>query len=67
VSTGRMRYLVCPKCGDAVAGRLPSGDEERRVKCLHCHERFVFQDGDIKSGLVTYDERSDRWKIAKSV
>jgi NAD-dependent SIR2 family protein deacetylase len=63
--TGHMLYVVCPKCGDAVAGRLPSGDEPRQLQCAHCREQFEFTDSEIRSGLVTYDERHNRWTVAK--
>jgi hypothetical protein len=63
--TGHMRYVVCPKCGDAVAGRLPSGDEPRKVQCVHCYEEFAFVDSETKSGLVSYDESRNRWQVAK--
>ncbi len=66
MNTGHMRYVMCPKCGDAVAGRLPSGDEPRKLKCVHCSETFTFADSEIKSGLVSYDESSHRWTVAKS-
>jgi len=63
--TGHMRYVVCPNCGDAVAGRLPSGNEPRQVQCSHCGEKFAFADSDVMSGLVTYDEGQNRWKTAR--
>jgi phage baseplate assembly protein gpV len=66
MNTGHMRYVICPKCGDAVAGRLPSGDEPRKLKCVHCSETFTFADSEVKSGLVSYDESSHRWTVAKS-
>ena len=65
MTTGHMRYVICPKCGDAVAGRLPSGDESRRLKCVHCSEIFNFADSEVKSGLVSHDEGSNRWTVAK--
>jgi len=65
MSTGHMPYLVCPKCGAAVAGRLPSGSERRQVECAHCHEKFAFTDPEIQRGFVTYYEREKRWRIAR--
>jgi hypothetical protein len=64
MSTAYMRYVICPKCGDAVAGHLPSGDEPRKLKCVHCSETFNFADTEIKSGLVNCDESNNRWTIA---
>jgi uncharacterized protein (DUF983 family) len=63
MSTGHMRYVICPNCGDAVAGRLPAGSEERKLRCAHCRQEFHFSDADIKSGLVTYDR--GRWKVPR--
>jgi hypothetical protein len=57
--------LFAQNVEDAVAGRLPSGDEPRKVQCVHCHEEFAFVDSEIKSGLVSYDEGRNRWKVAK--
>lgn len=65
MSTAYMRYVICPKCGDAVAGKLPSGDEPRKLKCIHCSETFSFTDSDVKGGLVSHDENSNRWTVAK--
>ena len=65
MTTGHMQYVICPKCGDAVAGRLPSGDEPRQLQCIHCHETFEFADSEVMSGLVSYDEGRNRWKVAK--
>jgi hypothetical protein len=58
---GGMRYVVCGQCGDAVAGKLPSGDEPRVVTCSHCQLRFGFEDGQVRFGPVRYDEATDRW------
>jgi hypothetical protein len=59
-----MRHVICPKCGDAVGGRLPSGGELRELICSHCHEKFEFNDADVSSGPVTHDEGTNRWKRA---
>ena len=61
---GRMNYVICHKCGDPVAGRLPSGHEERQLECARGHERFEFTDSEIRSGIVMYDDVLNRWKVA---
>jgi hypothetical protein len=58
-----MSYILCPGCGDPVAGRIPSGSEERTLTCVHCHCKFSFTDGDERSGLVFYDEGTRRWQV----
>jgi hypothetical protein len=63
MSAGHMSYVGCPKCGDAVAGRMPSGDEPRRLTCVHCKTTFEFEDSDRRSGLVEFNEETRRWKV----
>jgi len=60
---GQMNYVLCHKCGDPVAGRIPSGNEARQLECTHCHERFEFTDSEIKSGIVVYDNVLKRWRV----
>jgi hypothetical protein len=50
MTTGHRQYVVCPKCGDAIAGRLPSGDEPRQLQCIHCREKVELTDSEIKLG-----------------
>jgi len=59
-----MNYVICPKCGDAVAGQLPSGDEPRHLECSHCHHGFEFTDDQVAFGPVAYDDAKKRWKIS---
>jgi hypothetical protein len=61
---GLMKYIVCSGCGDLVAGRIPSGDEKRTLTCVHCHAETAFADGDLRQGLVGYDEATKRWRVA---
>lgn len=56
-------YVVCPKCGDAVTGSLPSGDEPRQLECSHCHHVFEFTDDEVVFGVVTYLDTEKRWKV----
>jgi len=56
-----MRYVVCPKCGDAVAGRLPPEGAEQ-LTCVHCKETFPFDESQVRRGLVVFD--GNRWKVA---
>jgi hypothetical protein len=60
-STGHMRYVVCPQCGDPVAGRLPP-DSSGQVNCVHCKHVFPFDESLVRPGLVTYDEATGRWR-----
>jgi NAD-dependent SIR2 family protein deacetylase len=60
---GHMRYVLCHKCGDPVAGRIPEGNEQRVLECPHCKEHFTFNDDEIKSGIVMFDSKSNRWKV----
>jgi NAD-dependent SIR2 family protein deacetylase len=59
---GHMRYVLCPKCGDPVAGPIPDGNQERVLQCAHCKERFAFSDGEIRAGIVLFDDKANRWK-----
>lgn len=40
LSAGVMNYLICPKCGDAVAGKLPSDGQKREAQCTHLKKQF---------------------------
>jgi hypothetical protein len=53
-----MRYVVCPKCGDPVAGRLT-----KQLACSHCKENFPFVESEVSTGIVVYDETSLRWRV----
>jgi hypothetical protein len=63
MSAMHMSYVVCPQCDDAVGGRMPSGDEPRRLKCVHCKTTFEFDDSQRQSGLVEFNEATRRWKV----
>jgi|HubBroStandDraft_5_1064220.scaffolds.fasta_scaffold108693_2 hypothetical protein len=60
---GAMPYVVCKTCGDAVAGRLPQGDELPVVTCVHCNTTFEFEDGERQYGVVEVDSDTMRWKV----
>ncbi len=62
--SGVMNYVICPKCGDPVAGPLPSGDEPRHLECSHCHHGFQFTDDKVDNGPVAYDAAKKRWRIS---
>jgi transcription elongation factor Elf1 len=62
---GHMSYVVCDQCGDPVAGRIPSGNEERKLECVHCQHRFTFDDAQVRAGIVVYDDVADRWKVQR--
>jgi len=51
-----MRYVICPNCGDPVAGRLTP-----QLKCTHCKESFLFDELQALTGVVSYDEHKERW------
>jgi len=55
---GFMRYVVCPKCGDPVASRLAG-----ELTCVQCKEKFTFDESQVRSGVVLFDSRADRWKV----
>ena len=59
--------LVAPALllGGSVAGRLPSGDEPRRLRCVHCHEEFESSDSEVTAGVVRYDESQGRWEAVR--
>jgi hypothetical protein len=57
-----MYYVPCPKCGDAVAGRIPQPPEELKLTCFHCKETFTFELGEVRSGLVFFNPEINRWK-----
>lgn len=59
-STGHMRYVICPGCGDAVAGRLPQGGGQ--LTCVHCKKIVPFDESQARQGLVTFDGNTNRWK-----
>jgi hypothetical protein len=60
-----MTYVVCPnpECGDPVGGRIPQPPEELKLTCLHCKRIFVFEQDDLRTGLVSYDRKTDGWKV----
>jgi ribosomal protein S26 len=62
-STGHMKYVTCPSCGDAVAGRLPP-DDTRQLTCVHCKHVFPFDESQVRQGLVTFDGSANRWRAA---
>lgn len=39
--------------------------EERKLECAHCRHRFEFTDAEVRSGIVTYDDAADRWKVQR--
>jgi transcription elongation factor Elf1 len=55
-TSGLMRYVICPNCGDPVAGRLTP-----QLTCTHCKESFLFDELQALTGVVSYDEHKDRW------
>lgn len=57
-----MNYVICPKCGDPVAGAIPPPIST--LTCVHCKHGFPFNAGAVRSGLVVFDEDADRWKVA---
>jgi transcription elongation factor Elf1 len=63
IQGGHMNYVTCHACGDPVAGRIPSGNEPRKLQCAHCHHAFEFVDAEVRSGIVVYDDIDDRWKV----
>jgi transcription elongation factor Elf1 len=58
-----VQYVLCPVCGDPVAGRLPARGGERTLTCAHCRNSFPFTQQDVRSGVVVYDEEAQRWKL----
>jgi uncharacterized Zn finger protein (UPF0148 family) len=54
---GVMRYVVCPKCGDPVAGRLT-----KELTCVNCKENFPLVESEVHTGIVIYDQSTRRWK-----
>jgi DNA-directed RNA polymerase subunit RPC12/RpoP len=59
-----MSYVLCSGCGDPVGGRIPSGNEPRVLTCTHCGTQNPFRDGDLPTGLVCYDEETNRWRLS---
>jgi hypothetical protein len=53
-----MRYVVCPKCGDPVAGRLT-----KELTCVNCKESFPLAESQVCTGIVVYDQSTCRWNI----
>jgi hypothetical protein len=54
---GGMDYVICPKCGDPVAGRFTA-----QLTCRHCKEIFSFDKSKVQYGIVTLDGSANRWK-----
>ena len=63
ISGGHMAYVLCPSCDDPVAGSLPA--EGETLECVHCHHKFPFETRNVRSGIVVYDEKTDRWRVGK--
>jgi hypothetical protein len=55
---GGMQYVLCPKCGDPVAGKLTA-----QLTCVHCKERFRLDESQVRTSVVSYDPSTKRWKI----
>jgi hypothetical protein len=55
-----MPYVMCPKCGDPVAGRLT-----KQLTCINCKEYFPLVESDVRSGILTRDPRTHRWRVGR--
>jgi hypothetical protein len=53
-----MRYVLCPKCGDPVAGKLAG-----ELTCEHCKEKFPFDKSQAYFGIITFSKNTRRWKV----
>ena len=64
VQGGQIRYVTCPNpdCCAPVAGRIPTGKEERILKCGNCKLEFSFTDDQIRTGLFMHDSSTNRWQ-----
>lgn len=61
--SGVMTYIVCKNCGDPIAGKIPTGDEPRRLTCVHCKKTSDFEDSELKRDIVVHDALTKRWKV----
>jgi hypothetical protein len=59
-----MYYVSCPNpaCSDPVGGRIPQAPEELKLTCANCKQTFRFEPNDVKFGLVSYHQPSNRWR-----
>ena len=55
---GVMRHVICPKCGDPVAGRLT-----KELTCVHCKEKFLLDESKIRTGIVLFNQVKNRWQV----
>lgn len=53
-----MRYVVCPHCGDPVAGALI-----KILTCVHCKKQFPLDESQVLGGIVIYDNTTKRWRV----
>jgi hypothetical protein len=63
--TSMMSYVLCPKCGDAVGGRMPQAQERLIVTCfnLDCKHTFTCDEGQVVlNGTVSYDSETRRFQ-----
>lgn len=60
-----MSYVPCPNCGDPVGGRIPSPPGQLKLTCVHCKQGFEFEQGEVRSGPVSYDPEVDRWNVER--
>jgi len=58
VNGGVMRYVICSKCGDPVAGEL-----KKELICVHCKEKFPLDESQIRTGIVLFNEGKNRWQV----
>jgi hypothetical protein len=58
VDGGVMRYVICPKCGDPVAGEL-----KKELTCVHCKEKFPLDESKIGAGIVLFNQSKNRWQV----
>jgi len=57
-----MRYVICPQCGDPVAGELK--DE---LTCVHCKQKFPLAEHRVLAGIVLFNPSRDRWHAGGAV
>lgn len=60
--TGNMAFVICPNCGDPVAGALPP-KIGNMLTCAHCKANFEFKEDEKRRGLLTFDTGTNRWKV----
>jgi hypothetical protein len=53
-----MAYVICPECGDPVAGKLAG-----ELTCGNCKKNFLFDKSQEMYGPLHRNQKTGRWEV----